>query len=108
MTLPDGGLFSSPREIAKFLRVFLDNDGRVLAKETVKAMRTPQVAGWGLGWGIEEDGLFHHSGSSGVSAWADPRTGVVGVLFCQLQNPDKVNPLQAKFRELVRQEYPAP
>ncbi len=108
MTLPDGGLFSSPREIARFLQVFLDDDGRVLAKSSVKAMRERQTAGWGLGWALEENGSFHHSGSSGVSAWADPKTGVVGVLFCQLQNPGKVDPLQARFRTLVRAAHAAP
>lgn len=111
MTLPDGGLFSTPRDVAKFLQVFLDNDGRVLAKSSVAEMCQEQTIGWGLGWAIEhpvgkEDIAFHHSGSSGVTAWADPTTGVVGVLFCQLQNPAKVDPLQKRFRELVREAYP--
>jgi CubicO group peptidase (beta-lactamase class C family) len=108
MTLPDGGLFSTPRDIARFLQLFLDNDGRVLARSSVKAMRERQTAGWGLGWALEEDGAFHHSGSSGVSAWADPKTGVVGVLFFQLQSPRKVDPLQAGFRQSVRAAYAAP
>ena len=111
MTLPDGGLFSTPRDIARFLQVFFDDDddedGRVLAKSSVKAMRERQAAGWRLGWALEENGAFHHSGSSGVSAWADPETGVVGVLFCQLQSPGKVDPLQAGFRRSVRAAYAA-
>jgi CubicO group peptidase (beta-lactamase class C family)/sugar phosphate isomerase/epimerase len=102
MTMPDGGLFSYPREIARFLQIFLDDDGRVLAHETVRAMRTREAPGWGLGWALEEDGLFHHFGSSGTSAWADPQTGVVGVLFFQLQNQSKIDPIQARFREAVR------
>jgi CubicO group peptidase (beta-lactamase class C family) len=105
MTLPDGGLFSSPREVAKFLQIFLDGDGKVLSRESVKAMRSEQAAGWGLGWALEADGLFTHTGSSGVSAWADPKTGVVGVLFCQVQNPQKVDPLQARFRKAVREAF---
>src|SRR6185436_9635836 len=103
MTLPDGGLFSSPREIAKFLQVFLNDDGKVLSHDSVKAMRTQQAPGWGLGWQLEADGLFSHSGSSGTSAWADPKTGVVGVLFFQLQNSEKINPLQTRFRQAVRE-----
>jgi hypothetical protein len=43
-----------------------------------------------------------------VSGWADPQTGVIGVLFCQLQNPDKVTPLQKRFREAVRASYRLP
>jgi len=101
MTLPDGGLFSSPREIMKFLQVFLDDDGSVLSHETVRAMRTPQSGGWGLGWALAEDGSFSHTGSSGTLAWGDPRTGVVGVLFFQLQNNDKIQPLQNTFRAAV-------
>jgi CubicO group peptidase (beta-lactamase class C family) len=69
-------------------------------------MLTPQSPGWGLGWAIQEDGSFDHSGSSGVLAWADPKSGVIGILFCQLQNPDRVAPLQARFRELVQAAYP--
>jgi CubicO group peptidase (beta-lactamase class C family) len=105
MTLPDGGLFSSPREIMKFLQIFLDDDGKVLSQKSVQAMRTVQAPGWGLGWAVEEGGLFTHSGSSGTSAWADPKTGVIGILFCQLQNTEKVSPLQARFRQAVREAY---
>jgi CubicO group peptidase (beta-lactamase class C family) len=108
MTLPDGGLFSSPREVQKFLQVFLDNSGKVLSRDSVKAMSTEQAAGWGLGWGLEKDGLFHHSGSSGTSAWADPATGVSGVLFFQLQNNEKIAPLQASFRKAVRAAFATP
>jgi CubicO group peptidase (beta-lactamase class C family) len=108
MTLPDGGLFSTPRDIARFVQVFLDDDGQVLARSSVKAMRERQTAGWGLGWALAENGAFHHSGSSGVSAWADAKTGVVGVLFCQLQSPRKVDPLQARFRQSVSAAYAAP
>jgi CubicO group peptidase (beta-lactamase class C family) len=102
MTMPDGGLFSYPREILKFMQIFLDDDGRVLSRGSVQAMRTRQAAGWGLGFALEDDGLFHHFGSSGTSAWADPRTGIVGILCFQLQNPAKTDPIQARFRSAVR------
>jgi CubicO group peptidase (beta-lactamase class C family) len=108
MTLPDGGLFSSPRQIMKFLQVFLNDDGSVLSRDSVKLMRTDQAPGWGLGWALEKDGLFSHSGSSGTSAWADPKTGVIGVLFFQIQNPDKTTPLQTGFRAAVREAYANP
>jgi CubicO group peptidase (beta-lactamase class C family) len=105
MTLPDGGLFSSPREITRFLQVFLDDDGRVLSHDSVKAMLASQIPGWGLGWALEKDGLFLHTGSSGTAAWADPKSGVIGILFCQIQNPAKVDPLQVRFREAVRAAF---
>jgi CubicO group peptidase (beta-lactamase class C family) len=102
MTMPDGGLFSYPREIMKFLQIFLDDNGRILSHQTVRAMLTRQSAGFGLGWALDDDGLFHHFGSSGTLAWADPKTGVIGILFFQVQNPQKVDPLQKRFREAVR------
>jgi CubicO group peptidase (beta-lactamase class C family) len=102
MTMPDGGLFSYPREIMKFLQLFLDDNGRVLSRETVRSMLTRQSAGFGLGWALEDDGLFHHFGSSGTSAWADPKTGAIGILFFQVQNPQKIDPIQASFRKFVR------
>jgi CubicO group peptidase (beta-lactamase class C family) len=68
-------------------------------------MLTRQSQGWGLGWGLEQDGVFHHSGSSGTTAWADPKTGVVGVLFFQLQNQRKIDPVQAEFRKAVRNAF---
>ena len=105
MTLPDGGLFSSPREIAKFAQMYLDNDGKVLSRESVQAMLTRQSAGWGLGWGLEEDGQFFHTGSSGTLAWADPKTGVVGVVFCQLQNQQKTSAVNNRFRQAVQQAF---
>lgn len=106
MTLPDGGLFSSPREIAKFLNVFLADDSKVLAHDSVKAMLTQQAPGWGLGWSLDADGLFSHTGSSGTAAWADPKTGLIGVLFFQLQNNEKIAPLQPRFRQAVRAALP--
>ena len=102
MTMPDGGLFSYPREIMKFCRCFSTTTGAFLSRESVRAMRTRQAAGWGLGWALDEDGLFHHFGSSGTSAWADPATGVIGILFFQLQNPQKTDPLQIQFKQAVR------
>jgi CubicO group peptidase (beta-lactamase class C family) len=105
MTLPDGGLFSSPRQIMKFVQLFLDDNGTVLSPESVRAMRTQQAPGWGLGWELKVDGSFSHSGSSGTAAWADPNTGVVGILFFQLQNNEVVLPLQSKFKEAVRAAF---
>ncbi|MBI5385723.1 MAG: beta-lactamase family protein [Verrucomicrobia bacterium] len=79
---PDGGLFSYPEELAKFLQLFLDNDGKVLSPSAVRAMLKKQAPGWGLGWALE-DGCFHHGGSSGTEVFADPKTGTIGILFLQ-------------------------
>jgi CubicO group peptidase (beta-lactamase class C family) len=108
MTMPDGGLFSYPREIAKFLQLFLDDDGRVLSRDTVRTMLTRQSPGYGLGWALDDDGLFHHFGSSGTLAWADPKTNLIGILFFQVQSPQKIDPIQKRFRETIRRAVAGP
>ncbi len=86
MAMPDGGLFSTPADVVKFTQMFVRNDGRVLSKASVQTMLTEQSPGWGLGWALNEDGSFYHTGSSGTLTWGDPQTGVAGALFCQIQD----------------------
>src|SRR6185436_12504212 len=105
-TAPDGGLFSYPAQFVPFLQMFLDNDGRVLSRRAVTDMLTPQPHGWGLGWSLT-DGLFLHEGSSGTLAWADPATGVIGILFTQYRDQGKSDErLRQQFREAVRDALP--
>jgi CubicO group peptidase (beta-lactamase class C family) len=101
-TAPDGGLFSYPAQMVPFLQMFIDNDGRVLSRRAVTEMLKPQPHGWGLGWSLEEK-LFLHEGSSGTVVWADAATGVIGVLFLQYRDQNKVDErLRKRFREVVR------
>jgi len=84
-----------------FLQLFLDNDERVLSRGAAAEMLKPQSHGWGLGWSLSE-GVFLHEGSSGTLAWADPRTGVIGILFLQYRDQNKVDErLRRQFREAV-------
>jgi len=100
-TAPDGGLFSYPAQLVPFLQLFLDNDERVLSRGAAAEMLKPQSHGWGLGWSLSE-GVFLHEGSSGTLAWADPRTGVIGILFLQYRDQNKVDErLRRQFREAV-------
>ncbi len=104
-TAPDGGLFSYPAQLAPFLQLFLDNDGRVLSRAAVAEMLKEQTTGWGLGWSLP-DGLFLHEGSSGTVAWADPKTGVIGILFLQYRDQNKADErLRKEFREAVRTAF---
>jgi len=98
---PDGGVFCTARDLLKFYQMFLDNDGRVLAKDSVAQMLREQAPGRGLGWAREHGG-FAHAGSSGAFAWGDPDTGVVGVIFIQFNDFDRVVRLQSQFVEAVR------
>jgi CubicO group peptidase (beta-lactamase class C family) len=105
---PDGGLFSYPAQFVPFFQMFLDNDGRVLSKSAVAEMLKQQVGGWGLGWELK-DGLFQHSGSSGTTAWADPKTGVIGAIFMQYrEQQDSDARLRNRFRETVQKAFATP
>ena len=104
-TAPDGGLFSYPAQLVPFLQMFLDNDGRVLSRRAVAEMLTPQPHGWGLGWSLQ-DGMFLHEGSSGTLAWADPKTGVIGIIFLQFRDQNKSDErLRKAFREAVQSAF---
>jgi len=86
MTMPDGGLFSTPRDIARFAHSFLPARSPVLSWASVEAMLERQSEGYGLGWILDRESQFSHWGSSGTLVWADRRTGVVGVFFAQMQD----------------------
>jgi hypothetical protein len=102
---PDGGLFSYPAEYARFVQMFLDNDGKVLSRSAVGEMLREQAPGWGLGWALEE-GCFRHGGSSGTEAFADPRSGVVGILFFQFRDRQgRTLQLANEFRRQVRRAF---
>jgi CubicO group peptidase (beta-lactamase class C family) len=98
---PDGGLFSSARDLWKFYQMFLDNDGRVLARQSVDEMLREQAPGRGLGWSLEQGG-FAHGGSSGAFAWGDPGRGLVGILLLQINDFDRIERLQSEFAAAVR------
>jgi CubicO group peptidase (beta-lactamase class C family) len=105
---PDGGLFSNPGQLAPFLQLFLDNDGRVLSRAAVAEMLKVQSPNWGLGWSLPDgtNGLFLHEGSSGTVAWADPQTGIIGILFLQYRDQNKFDErLRRDFREAVQAAF---
>lgn len=103
---PDGGLFCPARDLFKFCQMFLDNDGRILSKDSVGQMLREQVASRGLGWALENGG-FAHAGSSGAYAWGDPHTGLVAILLIQYNDFRRIPRLHAEFIEAVRTAYRA-
>ena len=77
----------------------------MLSRSAVAEMLKEQPQGWGLGWSLQ-DGLFLHEGSSGTLAWADPKTGVVGILFLQYRDQNKYDErLRRQFRDAVREAF---
>jgi len=102
---PDGGLFSYPAQLVPFLGMFLDKNSHVLSRWAVSEMLKEQPHGWGLGWALPE-GLFLHEGSSGTVAWADPKTGVIGILFLQYRDQNNTDAqLRNQFRQAVQRTF---
>jgi CubicO group peptidase (beta-lactamase class C family) len=107
---PNGGLFSTAPDYAKFCRMILNQgtlDGkRYLQPESVKLMTSVQTGdlktgftpgnGWGLGWCVVRQpqgitamlsaGTFGHGGAYGTQAWIDPVKQVIYVLMFQRSN----------------------
>lgn len=104
---PNGGLFSTAPDYARFLQMLLNRgtlDGRQYLKpETVKLMTAIHTGdfrtgwnpghGWGLGVAVLREpqgvtatlspGTFGHVGAFGTHGWADPSKGLVHVLMIQ-------------------------
>lgn len=101
---PWGGMFSTVRDMAVFLQMFLDG-GRygntsILSPMTVRAMISDQIRAmphvpesvkwakaWGLGWRLRAGGdlaspaTFGHGGATGTAIWADPGQQLTCVIF---------------------------
>ncbi|MCA9218436.1 MAG: beta-lactamase family protein [Planctomycetales bacterium] len=108
MTMPDGGLFSTPADMAKFASAFLNGGKPILSTKLADEMLSPQSKGYGLGWILDEPGQFSHWGSSGTLIWGDSKSGVVGVLFIQLQDLKLVGDIHRRFRSTVTQVLSKP
>jgi CubicO group peptidase (beta-lactamase class C family) len=101
MTMPDGGLFATAGDFARFANFFLEGGGDVLSATSVETMLTLQSEGYGLGWILDKPQQFSHWGSSGTLVWADRSTGVVGVFFSQIQDFQRLEHLREQFRSAV-------
>jgi CubicO group peptidase (beta-lactamase class C family) len=107
---PNGGLFSTAPDYARFARMLLRggelNGTRYLSKASFELMTSNQTGsikagfipghGWGLGVGVvvtpegqtamSKPGTFGHGGAYGTQAWIDPKSGVAYVLMVQRAN----------------------
>lgn len=105
MCMPDGGLFSTPADIARFADAFLNEGGGVIGEDSVRIMLTMQSDGYGLGWILDREHQFSHWGSSGTLVWADRKTGLVGVLFAQIQDIPALDKIHHEFRDAVTEVF---
>jgi CubicO group peptidase (beta-lactamase class C family) len=108
MTMPDGGLFSTPLDFAVFANSFLSGRSPVLSGASVDAMLSRQSEGYGLGWILDREDQFSHWGSSGTLVWADRKTGVVGVFFAQMQDYAMLEKLRNAVRDAVDRAFAVP
>lgn len=114
------GLSSTIEDYAKFLQLFLNggtfNGTRLLSRKTVELMLTDQLPHlemeFGLGFGLETAkndydspasiGSFSWGGAFSTQYWADPKEGIIGLLYTNIyNNPD--GSMSGKFRVLTYQ-----
>jgi len=96
LAAPWGGALCSAGDVALFLRSFLHPDGKVLRLETAQLMIQDHTRGLsarrGIGFALGPAGFgkscsdqsFGHSGSTGMLAWADPKTDLSCVILTSL------------------------
>jgi uncharacterized protein YbbC (DUF1343 family)/CubicO group peptidase (beta-lactamase class C family) len=109
------GLFSTARDLTRFVRMLLGGGTlgprRVLAPLTVARMIAPATpAGMpsarALGWDVDTSfsanrgelmplGSFGHTGFTGTSIWADPRTKLFVIFLSSRLHPDGVGDVAA-------------
>jgi CubicO group peptidase (beta-lactamase class C family) len=109
-SLPNGGLFSTGRDYARFLQMALNggmlNGTKILSPEAVKEMTRVHSGdvktgftpgnGWGVGWCVVREpqgvtaalsaGSAGHGGAYGTQAWADFTKGRAYILMVQRAN----------------------
>jgi uncharacterized protein YbbC (DUF1343 family)/CubicO group peptidase (beta-lactamase class C family) len=118
------GLFSTARDLTRFVRTLLGGGAlgprRVLAPLTVAKMISPatppgMTAQRGLGWDLDTSfsanrgelmplGSFGHTGFTGTSIWADPKTGLFVIFLSSRLHPDgvgDVTPLRARVATIA-------
>ncbi len=88
--MPEGGLYSTAEDYAKFLEAMRKGGAPVLSGNTVDVMiqnhtaSIPKAPSWGLSWAVDssKEG-FGHGGAFGTQAWAERKTGIVRILMVQ-------------------------
>jgi CubicO group peptidase (beta-lactamase class C family) len=101
--MPEGGLYSTAQDMAAFYQMCLSGGKGILSKAALDAMTTVHTGsypvwgsgatGYGLGFSVirsaegtltfSSQGAYGHGGAFGTQAWADPKTGLIGVLMIQ-------------------------
>ena len=117
------GLSSTTEDYAKFLQMYLNggiyNGKRILSPHTIQTMMQNQVGDlWnadryhGIGFGVVTDkgvatggmgskGTFDWGGYFNTQYFADPQTGIIGLIFKQTSGAGNGDETGWKFRQMV-------
>jgi uncharacterized protein YbbC (DUF1343 family)/CubicO group peptidase (beta-lactamase class C family) len=114
------GLFSTADDLAKFAQNLLSDHPKVLSREAIEEMTTPQQPASksilrGLGWDIDSPyssprgklfpvGSFGHTGFTGTSIWIDPLSDTYIILLTNAVHPNgkgSVIALRARVADAV-------
>lgn len=117
------GLSSSTEDYAKFLQMYLNggiyNGKRILSPHTIHTMMQNQVGDlwnndryYGLAFGVVNDkgvamggmgskGTFDWGGYFNTQYFADPQTGIIGLIFKQTSGAGNGDETGWKFRQMV-------
>jgi len=111
------GLFSTADDLAKFAQNLLSDHPKVLSREAIEEMTTPQQPGStsilrGLGWDIDSPyssprgelfpvGSFGHTGFTGTSIWIDPPSDTYIILLTNAVHPNGKGNVIALRRQLA-------
>jgi len=111
------GLFSTADDLAKFAQNLLSDHPKVLTREAIEEMTTPQQPGSGsilrgLGWDIDSPysgprgklfpvGSFGHTGFTGTSIWIDPESDTYIILLTNAVHPNGKGSVIALRRNLA-------
>jgi len=91
---PAGRAHMSLADLARFLRVHLDQPQSYLSDESWAKLHTPPAGDYALGWGVRGDGGLVHAGSNTmwfVRMLADPGTDCVFAAGVNDGRSDKVS-----------------
>jgi len=118
------GLSSTTEDYAKFLQMYLNggiyNGKRILSPHTIQTIMTNQVGDllgdggkdYGLAFGLVDEkgvqlggigslGTFDWGGYFNTQYFADPKTGIIGLIFKQTSGAGNGDETSWKFRQMV-------
>lgn len=119
----NAGLFGTARDVSRFMAMILAGGAlgqvRLFKEDTVRLMTTPQLRlpdiERGFGWDLHSayspivrgsfpGGSFGHTGYTGTSLWADPRSGVYVIILTNrvhLGESSNIGPVRSEVATLV-------